>query len=316
MNKGSLLLIFYGFLLLQTATLSGQTTSQTEGIAAYVTLDSLVVTAQKQGFDVADFIRMVREDRSYYQAFQQLRLVPFRAKHSMTFQDKKGRISATYTSLTQQEVSEGCRQMNVIQESTSGDFYRKNGGLRYYTAKLYDRVFFTHGKVCGLEETPAPSAMIEDTDEARGLEKYYQELKKLIFQPGEAIQVPLIGGKTAIFSEKLAPYYDYAIRSLPYQDGTDCYVFTVAIKPAYESKKEGKTIIKSMETYFAKANFQVMGRRYSLDYSGPVFSFSIEMAVDLAYAQGRYLPKKVAYTGKWNVITKKQETGQFSMELY
>ena len=52
----------------------------------------------------------------------------------------------------------------------------------------------------------------------------------------------------------MATYYDFSISSKKYKDGTDCYVFGVKIKPEYTVKKKGKTVIKTLETYFEKSN--------------------------------------------------------------
>ncbi|MBK6948508.1 MAG: hypothetical protein IPH16_11005 [Haliscomenobacter sp.] len=54
-------------------------------IAAVVELDSLVVIAQHQGFNVEDFLRYIQEDQSFLKAFQNLRKASFLGEHEMEF---------------------------------------------------------------------------------------------------------------------------------------------------------------------------------------------------------------------------------------
>jgi hypothetical protein len=59
-----------------------------------------------------------------------------------------------------------------------------------------------------------------------------------------------------------------------------------------------------------------MGREYEVEYPGPLFSFNIRVNVDLDYLGNKqYLPKKVSYSGKWDIPGRKQEIGKFKMEV-
>ncbi len=304
------LIIIWGlFCLTFTSPLSSQELSDEE-IAAYILIDStIVVTAERSGFDTEDFIRLVRKDSSFYRAFHNLRLVNYKAENDMRFFDKKNKVAATYFSRTSQQSDGDCRTMDVLEEKTTGNFYKRKKKYRYYTAKMYDRVFYTHGKICGEEE------MLEEKESnLKGLQKYYNELKRLIFQPGERVKVPLIGSKTAIFDTKLAPYYDYFITSKPFTNGADCYVFSAVVKPDFLEKKAGKTVIKYLETFFEKSNLQVVGRKYHLVYSG-VFDFDVTMDVELMKRGGRYYPRVVQYNGFWNIPTRKIEIANFTARI-
>lgn len=281
-----------------------------KGVAAVVFLDSFVVTATREGFDVEEFIQLVMEDKSFYQAFHNLRFIDYSARNEMAFFDKKGRQKAAYASVTRQTASGLCRTMDVLEESSSGNFYKRKGQYKYYTAKMFDRIFFTNGTECETDRTPK----LEDED-AKGLEKHIYELKKLMFQPGQEVNVPFIGGKTAIFDERLAEYYNYSISSESFA-GKDCYLFTAKIKPEYTDHKVDKTIIKNMETYFEKSTFQVVGRNYHMFYQGALFDFDVAMRVLLTKKQEQYLPTKIEYQGRWNIPTKKPEISRFSMEVF
>lgn len=295
-------------------TLQAQESSTTRGkeyanIAAIVFLDSFVVTAKRQGFNVEEFIDLVQEDESFYKAFKNLRKISYIAENKMTFYDKKSREKASYESITQQLFEAPCRTMDVVSSQSSGNFYKKNGKYRYYTAKMFDQVFYTHGKVCesgSNTATPTPP---------KGIQKHVSELKKLIFQPGEAVDVPLIGKKTALFTEDMAQYYDYSITSTNYNNQIPAYVFTAKVKPMYSDKKEGKTVIKHLETYFEKETFQVLGRKYQLLYKGALFDFDVNMEIDLKKMGNAYLPEYIKYEGEWNIPTKKIEKGWFEIKF-
>jgi hypothetical protein len=302
------------FLILFCFTVNYVLPAQQKDIAAYVTLDSVVVAAQKNGFDVEEFIRLVQRDRSFYAAFRCLRFTSFQAENKMTFFGKKGQQLAAYQSTTLQAMDGNCRTMKVLEEKTQGAFYDKKKEYRFYTAKLYDRVFFTHGRVCANASESEDSLGLKE--DAHGLEKYYQELKRLIFLPGEKAEIPIIGGRTEIFSPKLRPYYDYQITVKRFgETGPECYVFEAKVKSEYQQHKENRTIIKYMETYFERKTLQVMGRKYELDYQGALFSFAVKMEISLVKQSGKYLPQSISYQGRWDVPFRKEERGTFTCQI-
>ncbi len=286
-----------------------------EGIAAVVFMDSLTVSASRSEFDREAFIQMVQEDRSFYDAFRNLRLCPYRAKHQLTFYNGSGKEKARFQAQTRQIIGDSCRNMVFEQQETAGNFYRHSGAYRYYTAKMYDRVFFNHGVLCDSNLFAPVSHPIVDDPDLKGLEKQYQQLKQFIFQPGERIEVPFIGGRTALFSDRLMEYYNYTIQLRERADGQECYVFSLQVKPEFMEAKENRTIVKYLETWFERGSLQVVGRRYKMHYDGLLFQFDIYMEVDLLQRDGQYMPGRVAYLGKWNIPTKQKEHCRFEMEL-
>jgi hypothetical protein len=279
-----------------------------------VLMDSIVVSASRTGFDIQDFIRLVREDESFYQAFRNIRTLSYLADNQLVMYDKKSEEQATYRSKTRQFSDGDCRRMEFLTESISGNFYKrkKKKKLRYYTFKLFDRLFFTHGEVC---ETTVESGQ-QVASSPKGMEKHVSELKKLIFSPGEKADVPLIGKKTEIFSEEMSAYYDFSITSKIYKDSIDCYVFSAVIKPEFQERKVDKTVIKSLNTYFDKSTFQVMARDYQLMYYGALFDFDIMMKIELKKLGELYVPAYLSYDGFWNVPLKKPEISKFSSRFY
>jgi len=273
-------------------------------------LDSLVVSATRNGFDVEDFIRQVRTDESFYQAFDNLRALSYHSDNTIHFFDKKNRPKATYFSSIQQHSDGRCREMAIFEEVISGNFYKRKRKRkhRYYTAKMHSELFLTDGRVC---EPLTPS-----TKKPKGIQKHIAELKKLIFSPGDEADVPLIGKKTALFSERMKPYYNYSISSEKYKESTDCYVFTAEVKPEYLTRKKDKTVIKYLKTYFAKDNLQIVARDYYLYYYGALFDFDVRMNVELTKFGALYVPEKIEYDGFWDIPVRKPEIAKFTLTFY
>lgn len=278
-------------------------------------IDSVVVTANK--LDVAEFIRMVEEDETFYWAFANLRHISYQANNEIYCYTKRGKQAASYVSHTAQTVDlQDCRTMKVRNEKVTGNFYKKrvrkqSPEMRYYTAQMYDRLFFTHGKVCNAAK-PTYSG---DARSATGMEKHIDELKKLIFKPGRKADIPFIGNKTAIFSKKMSRFYDYKIQQKTY-NGMDCHVFIVEPKEAYKKRRQDRTVIKYLETYFEKVTHQVVARNYELEFNG-IFTFDVKMNIEVSKLDNEmYIPTRIAYDGQWHIPTQATEKCKFVMEFW
>ena len=307
------LLIIYFIVLFQLSCLFSQEDSTYYDFGDFggiILLDSIVVSATRSSLDINDFVDMVRKDESFYKAFNNIRTLSYSADNQIAMFDKKGKAKAEYKSSTKQNYDGECRTMEVVKEDVEGNYYKKKRKYRYYTAKMFDRIFFTHGKVCKDGEP------FEIEDSKRGMEKHIQELKKLIFSPGEEADVPLIGNKTMIFSEEMSIYYNYSITSKKYKGSISCYVFGVEVKPEFQERKQGKTVIKKLETYFEKSNFQVIARNYTLTYFGSLFDFDVSMEIELKKVNDYYVPDYIKYDGWWDIPTKKPEISTFSSRFY
>ncbi len=307
--------LFLAFILLISLNSQAQTDSLEFDFARFIYLDSITVTASRGGFDHEEFIDMVRADSSFYKAFRNLRFINYTAYNDIQFFDKKEQATASYSSISYQTVKPEkkltCRTMKLKDEKIVGKYYKKNRKPRYYTSKMYERLFFTYEKTCE-QDIDAPAS--EDEPDGK-IAKYVTQLKKLIFQPGEKVDVPIIGNKTAIFDKKMLEYYNYSIESKSYKNGTDCYVFGVAVKPDYQDKKEGKTVVKFLETYFEKKTFQVIARNYRVAYFGALFDFDVTMNVELTQLDGNYYPEWINYNGFWKVPTQKLEKAKFTIRM-
>lgn len=304
-------LLFCFFLCLNLGLYAQQDSLEIDlDIAAIVELDSFVVTAVKQGFSVEDFVQLVREDESFYKAFRNIRLRAYESTNAIELFNKKGKSKASYHSKIRQNWEDECRTMDVLDENVKGNFYKRKKAYRYYTAKLYDRLFFTHGRICERKQ-----ASVSAPSSSR-MEKYVGELKKLIFQPGEYAEIPMIGKKTAIFSKKMLQYYDFSISSQRYDAEIDCYVFSAKVKPEYQTKQQNKTVIKELVTYFEKSNFQVVARNYQLKYSTIAYDFDVKMAIALKKIGADYLPEFIQYDGQWDIPAKSPEIAEFEIRFF
>ncbi len=281
-------------------------------ISAVVYLDSFVVTATKAGFNIDDFVILVREDESFIHAFHNLRFLTYKSTNEFNFKNKKNISKVTYVNLIEQEATGNCRKSKIIEEESQGKFYKtkKKKEYNYYTAKMHDRLFYAPNGSC-----TDPDPRIEPTNDSK-IEKYVSELKKLIFKPGEKAQVPIIGSKTEIFTKKMAQYYDYSIKSAMHKSNREAYVFEVKVKDGYREKKQDKTVIKYLKTYFDKENFQVLGRNYHLAYHSVLYQFDVNMEIELGKFNEKYVPINIKYNGYWNVPFMKKENCTFHLEFY
>ena len=292
--------------LISTASLFSQDDDDLDHILYSINLDSMVIVAAKTGFDVKDFIRMVQTDTSFYQGFKNLRTETYSFDNDIHIFDRKENIKASYQS-TATQLSEGrCRTMTTSNETITGRYYKRKNKLNYYTSKLYERLFFTEGKVC---ESPNDS-----NASPRGMDRHITELKNLIFQPGQKAGVPLIGSKTAIFSKRMSKHYDFNISSAE-MNGKECYVFTAQMKSDIIQKSPNMGVVKYLSTYFEKGTLQIVKRRYLLSNSTFAYNFKVEMDVDMTNHNDRFYPKQIKYDGTWKIPTQKREQAKFEIKF-
>ncbi len=272
-----------------------------DSIATRIMLDTEVVVAAKKGFDVKKFIEIVQADSVFEQAFHRLRSVPYESTNEFHFFSRKGKEKASYESqVTQKSVGDGCVEMTLLSEKVTGNYYKRKKKHRYYTAKMFERLFYRKGRHC---PSPKPTTPVEHSR----MEKYVQQLKKLIYNPGKEVNIPLIGHKTAIFDKKMLQYYDFRIQSRRYKDDTPCYVFTAIAKP----KHPNKTVIKYLEMWLDKAELGIISKKYHLKTQNLAFNFDINMDVDLIETPNGIVPSKIKYDGQWKAPMKRKEIARF-----
>jgi hypothetical protein len=298
-------------LILLSAHLNAQTTDSTVNVEGRsVTLSEVFI---RSNTDIKGFIKRVRTDTSFYKAFRNLRILNYTALNDVRMMDKKGRTKATLYSRTKQDVFGNCRITKVLEENVTGDFYNGRHQYNYYTAEMYDGLFFAFDTVCG--ETNIVNGAMHSIKGKSGIEKHKEQLKMLFFNPGEDIPgIPLMGDKVQIFDQSHAALYDFGIDMID-RYGTTCYVFTIKAKEDIGGKKD-KIVIDEMVTWFDYKTFEVLARTYRMSYGAGVYNFDVSMEVEMKRA-GQYLyPALIRYIGNWGVFLKGKERGVFTATIF
>lgn len=271
-----------------------------------ITLSDVVIDKR---LDVTDFINKIKNDSSYYKAFRNLRVLGFNAINDIRMLDKKGGLKASLFSKTKQQRQNNCRSMQVLEETSTGDFYNSNRSYNYYTAQMYASLFFTTDTVCG--ETNIVAGTEFSTSGKKGMDKHKEQLKTLFFNPGKKINgLPFMSNKTAIYDNEMADKYNMDIDLEDYK-GQLCYVFKQTVKPG----KENGVMVDEMTTWFDESSFDVVARNYSLSYDAGVYDFKVTMEVQMTRFNELTVPSLIRYYGNWKAITKKRERGVFTATL-
>ena len=308
MNK--FVLIVFSFLILPFCHAQDDSLDN-ERLARMISLSEVVV---RTDINVPKFIERVKNDTTFYKAFKNLRVLGFTSLNDIRIIDKKGKQQAGLQSKTRQNTANGCRTMDVLNETTDGDFYDANKNYNYYTAELYAGLFFTNGKVCG--ETNVVKGITFDAKGKKGMAKNKEQLKMLFFNPGKKIPgIPFIGNKINIFDPDVAELYDFSIDQEDY-DGQSCYVFSVKAKEDLSGGDKDRIVIDNMITWFNAKTMEVMSRNYDISYNAGVYDFSVHMEVQLTKFGDYLVPKVLRYKGNWDVVFKKRERGVFTATLF
>jgi hypothetical protein len=274
-------------------------------LANMIQLSEVVI---RNKLDISSFIGRVKNDTSFYKAFRNLRVLGFTSMNDIRMMNKKGKVESSMQSKTIQQVAGGCRSMQVINESVTGDFYEKDGGYNYYTAELYAGLFFTRGNICG--ENNIVKGIQRTVKSKKGAEKHKEQLKMLFFDPGKKIPgIPFMGDKTAIFEPDNAEKYDF---SIDYVDlnGISCYQFAIT------AKKGAGVVIDKMITWFNSSNMNIVARNYDLSYNAGLYDFDVHMEVVMTQFDDLIVPSTLRYNGTWDVAFKKRERGIFTATLF
>jgi hypothetical protein len=267
----------------------------------------------RNNLDVPSFIKRMQDDTTFYKAFRNLRILSYTSYNDVRMKDKKGQQNASLSSRTRQTASNGCRSMQTHDEKITGDLLNKKGDYNYYTMQLYASLFFTKGTLCGQNNIVGNKGF--ELKGKTGEEKRKEQLRMLFFNPGKRIPgLPFIANNVAIFDEDMAALYDFTIDLKDY-NGQSCYVFDIRPKANLSTDDAAKIVIEKMITWFDYKNFNIVARHYSLNYSAVVYSFDVDMEVEMTQHNGLTVPKFMRYNGEWGIIFKKKERGVFTATL-
>ena len=276
-------------------------------VAKSVVLDSITIQAVRQGFDVADFIEMVKSDTSFLRGFQNLRNNQHQVAGTVTVYGKKKKVVATRYKKARQHVENSKSWMEMQDENVTGDFYNRKNEPETYTAELCDEVFFYRDTT---EVLPISQSITGETPANN--QGNISKLKTLVFNPGAEIEgVPLVGKRMAIFDDEMVKYYDYAIQTKMYQDSISCYVFSCKAKP----DAGDYPVLKNLNTWFDRKTFNVIYRDYQYQYSGVLFDFDVNIKVTMNYNGEVLYPANIIYNGYWDIPFHKEEKVNFNLSF-
>lgn len=281
---------------------------QTDTLIGQITLDPVVVSAQADGFDVTDFVRRVREDSTFHKAFLNTRYHPNRLQSEARVRNKGEKETASLRRVARL-VRDG-RRAELLMDSTEekGRLRDRKGAFRYLTMEMYDDVFFPKGAFVADNAVAGRNLEVRHGDR---FEKYKSELKKFMFDPGtEIASVPFIGDKLALFSPEMAPLYDFRIWA-DERGGRPCWVFSASPKP---DVRDGRTVIKSMDTWFDQENHDVLARTYRIAHASIFLDFDITISVRNIRLGDALVPVRVDYDGDWDFPFKSRELVRFWLQ--
>jgi hypothetical protein len=307
------LILFVSFcsLITRLSYAQQQDSLENERLARMINLSEVVV---RTDINVPRFIDRVKNDTTFYKAFKTLHVLGFTSLNEIRIMDKKGRQQASLQSKTRQNRAGGCRTMEVLSETTQGDFYKGDRSYNYYTAELYAGLFFTSGTVCGEDNIVKGTSF--DTKGKSGTAKHKEQLKMLFFNPGKKIPgIPFIGNKINLFDPEVAEYYDFLIDQVEYE-GKPCYLFSIKAKENLSSGERNKIVIDDMITWFDAKTMEVLARNYSLSFDAGAYDFDVSMEVQMTKFGDYLVPKTLRYKGNWDVVFKKRERGMFTATLF
>jgi len=299
------------FFLLPLLAISQQKDTLVTSEGRQVTLTPVVI---RSGTNVPGFIKRVENDTTFYKAFKNLRVLNYSSLNDVRMFDRKGRVESSMYSKTNQWASHACRVTNVLEETTTGNFYTADGEFNYYTGELYASLFFSKDTLCG------ESNVIKDIrlsiNGKKGLAKHKEQLKMLFFNPGKDIPgIPLMGSKVRVFDPAHSELYDFTIDIQEYK-GKTAYVFLLKAKEDLSFFKKDDIVIDEMITWFDYSSFDVLARDYKMSYNAGVYRFNVSMKVEIGKF-GKYLyPKVIRYDGNWGVVLKGKERGLFTATIY
>jgi len=297
------------FFILVSCIVNAQDTTLKIDNGSFTLTDAIV----RNNFDYKAILQRIKEDTSFYKAFKTLRTIGYSSYNYIQMRDKNEKVIATLNSKTRQNKIGGCRTMDVLEESASGNMKDANGEYNYTTPALYASLFFTKGTICG--ETNIVKGKVR-TVSGSGLSKAKDQLKMLFFNPGKKIPgIPLIGNKLDLYDESAHELYDYKLDYVDYH-GQLVYMFEVKPKDNLGFFSKNNVVVDQMTTWFNPKTLEVLGRNYALSYNAGAYDFNVQMEVEMTYFNGQLVPKILRYKGNWDVVFKKREKGIFTATLF
>ena len=270
-------------------------------------LDDVVISEENNGFSVADFIRYVKKDTTFYMGFKHLRFYSHNYSSKLIFFNKKGKTIGTlkkFGSYYANGEKAWIANDSIVHE---GKIFKRNGEYRYYTPEAFDEVFFP-------KDTIDVSLKISNESNESDSQNM-RDAKTVGFSIGTDEVEQSKGGvskKLAIFDIDMQQYYNYTIGETIYNN-RECYTFTIKVKDGLSKIDKKKALIRNIVSYFDKENFNVIYREYKFVYSNWFIDLDMDIIVSMGYFNGRHMPTDIEYSGYWNVMFFKAERAHFNL---
>lgn len=277
-------------------------------------LGAVVIHGRADGLDLAGFTEQVMQDTSFLHAFLNMRYWPHAVESGLTVRNKGEKERATLYRKGRLLRRGPQAELQMDSTAESGRMRTGTGAMRYLTAELYDDLFWPGGT------WPADNTMAAYQRSRGGkgrIEKYKDELKQFMFNPGQEIaSVPFIGDKLALFDPALAPFYVFSIGQ-DHRNGHPCWLFSAVAKDSLDGRRtdEDDTVIKRMRTWFDQGTMQVIAREYRIAHASMVLDFDISIQVDNTVVGGELVPTYIRYDGDWDIPMHKRELVRFWLKL-
>jgi hypothetical protein len=299
MNKRPI--VFLIFLTISSVSFAQQIKRFNPDSIRTIVIDS-AINIRSHHLNAQDFIDAVVADTGFYKAFENMKKYDFIAENRIYTYDKKNKVDGKIYRKIRHSNIDGHHKMEYLAKRDSGNLYKSNGKYQLYTVEMFDYIFMN---AYNSDFTKGPSI---DGQGGKN-ETYKDKLKTLIFHPGHKVTgIPFISGKTELFSRDMRNYYYYQFARGKYLDSIPVYRFRVIKK---SSTEDNDVVIKEMTTIFDTRTFQILGRYVDMKYSNWIFSFDIQMNIELANFNGELLPTKITYQGNWDVPFHKTERASF-----
>jgi hypothetical protein len=295
------LLLAFSFLLLAFSSFSQQIKRFNPDTIRTIVIDS-AVNIRSHHLNAQDFIDAVLADTGFYKAFRDMKKYSFIAENRIYTYNKNNKVDGKiYRKIKHSDIG-GKHITEYLVKKDSGNLYKSNGKYQLYTVEMFDYIF---GNAYNSDFAEGPSL---DGKGGKN-ESYKDKLKTLIFRPGHKVTgIPFISSKSEIFSKDMQEYYFYQFARGKYLDTIPVYRFRVVRKP---SIADNDVVIKEMNTIFDARTFKILGRYVDMKYSNWIFSFDVQMNIELGEFDGELLPTKITYQGNWDVPLHKTERASF-----
>ena len=277
-------------------------------------LDSVMITAVKDGFSVDEFIHYVKTDTTFYQGFKNLRYYNHDFHSELKVLKGNGDVVGFLYREGEYSISNNLLTVSVDSSYNDGKIYNRKGKYRYYTPEFFDEIFFPKDSISVTKNARSGKKEIKDENEQNE-----EDAKIIVFSIGSG-NVEAGNSKKkkklAVFDIDMQQYYDYLISQEIFQDSIECYSFTVRMKEGLEKKDEEQVLIRELVSYFDKKTFNVMYRKYVMTYRYWLIDLDVTIEVFMDYELDILIPSYIHYDGYWDIPFSKPEYAEFKLWNY